>query len=411
MAFRLWPRPSPDRFARRALAGLRRLGVEGEVEYRADDFVLVLADGAQRINLANAYADCLQLPPWQRRKALLRFLATATVDRPADAETFEEARPRLMPGIRHVAMLDFLELSQELEAQEPVAEGIRLAWRPFTPQLIVCLCLDAPHGIRLVNEGDLVRWGVSFDDALAIARENLAARTPGGFHEVGNGVYASPWADCYDVARLLLPDLLRPLDVDGEVVTVCPNWNVVLLTGARNHAGLAAVLRACLEAFQAPKPISGQPIVYRYPGWELLPIEKGHPCFGEWRTVRVHELHGSYAGQRKLLTAQHERDLVDVYVGEYNGVERDGAVRSYCVWGRGVVALLPETDVVFFFDPDRPQGQEIVAEVDWDIVQGICGGLMRRTEHRLARWAIDSFPTAEQLATMTAAQQTRETAV
>lgn len=86
------------------------------------------------------------------------------------------------------------------------------------------------------------------------------------------------------------------------------------------------------------------------------------------------------------------------------------AVHSYCVWAKGIVSLLPETDLIAFVDTDRAEGDQMVAEIDWDLVTAYCGPLMSRTEHRLPRHRVESFPTAQQLAAMKAAQAQRSPA-
>src|SRR6185503_6713355 len=174
---------------------------------------------------------------------------------PTAAATFEEARPRLLPGIRHVGVVDWVELSSRLDGRGEPDES--LAWAPFTPHLVICLYLDAEDGMMAVGGNLLRQWGVGFEEALAVARDNLAARSGAPLRRVADGLYDSTWADCYDPARLLLPELLRPLELEGAPVAVCPHWRWLIVTGERNHGGLATALQAALDSLAGPKPVSG----------------------------------------------------------------------------------------------------------------------------------------------------------
>ncbi len=103
---------------------------------------------------------------------------------------------------------------------------------------------------------------------------------------------------------------------------------------------------------------------------------------------------------------------LDLFVAIFGAIENreTKAVHSYCVWTKGIVSLLPETDLIAFYDTERPEGEHLLAEIDWDLVTAYCGPLMSRTEHRLPRHRVESFPTAEQLAAMKAAQIQRSPA-
>jgi hypothetical protein len=124
----------------------------------------------------------------------------------------------------------------------------------------------------------------------------------------------------------------------------------------------------------------------------------------------VLELAGLYAEQKELLDKVHEKEGVDVFVATYMA-SRHAETESHnsvCSWAKGVPTLLPVAEQVYFYDPDLPEGQKVLAQADWDIVRFHCGQLMTMTDHPLRRWRVEAFPTVEQLEAVRAAQALRD---
>ncbi len=95
---RLFGPASPDRFAGRMIAALRRAGIAESIEWHADDFKLTIGPSNDRvIFLDNTYREYCLVPRSLRAKVIERFarsMATAP-DFPAQ---FEQAREHLCPG-------------------------------------------------------------------------------------------------------------------------------------------------------------------------------------------------------------------------------------------------------------------------------------------------------------------------
>lgn len=98
-----------------------------------------------------------------------------------------------------------------------------------------------------------------------------------------------------------------------------------------------------------------------------------------------------------MLDAIHEKEQLDIYVGSFSAFEskETGKLRSYCVCTRGVLSLLPRTDLIGFCDVNLPEGQQLLGLFNWERVKAVCGHLLKKTEDILPRYRVEQFPTEE----------------
>ena len=55
-------------------------------------------------------------------------------------------------------------------------------------------------------------------------------------------------------------------------------------------------------------------------------------------------------------------------------------------------AILPKTDLVMFYDPDKPEEQRLAASGKWERVQAVMGDLMLDTKMFPPRFYVSRFP-------------------
>ena len=80
----------------------------------------------------------------------------------------------------------------------------------------------------------------------------------------------------------------------------------------------------------------------------------------------------------------------------YSGVADDkGNLFSYCVWSKGVVALLPQTDKIWFVEEG---GEPHLAA--WERVVDVCDHRMKAQGWYPERWFVEDYPTPEELQKM-----------
>jgi hypothetical protein len=303
-------------------------------------------------------------------------------------------------------MYEALRLQAQLEGlKNPGPSGYALGSR-----LWLSAFLEYPDSTSVVTVSDVQSWGSSSERCLELALENLAARSKDGLVKIGEGIYHSPWQDCYDPTRILLRDVLGPLDIKGDPVAFAPDWNHLIITGSEDLEGLADCLIFAMKILaEEPRPMTALPLVRRGGQWVDLDLPKGHVVEPLLRKARVLELNHVYGDQAALIEKLHEKDGTDIYVAQYNAShnkEKDD-YDSWAVWSKDVVTLLPRAERAVFFDDDRPEKEKIVADVDWRIVTLHCSSLMKDAGFTPPRYLVDSFPTAERLEAMKAAQPSK----
>jgi uncharacterized protein YtpQ (UPF0354 family) len=386
---RLLGRPDQDDFARMVTDALRRAGNTDPVDYDPQGFKLVMAGGTQ-FYLANAYGDYLKAPRQQRADVLARYAASWTTATDGQVP-LEEALPNLVPIVRARNFYDITKLRSRVEGhKEPDVPLL-----PLADHLAVSLAVDSPANIRYVGQDDLSAWGISFEDALESARDNLWNASGGKFANPAAGVYLASWNDSYDSSRLFLYDLLWHLDVDGDHVAAVPNRETLIVTGSEDYGGLAMMAKLCAKAQDEPRPTSCIPVILKDKEWVTYQPEPGHPEYESFKKLRIIEDARDYAEQGELLERWHNATGEEVFVASYGTAKREDAdaYTSYSVWTEGVTTLLPKTDEVAFV-----QGKRVLGRAPWNEVRQIAGDLMQQLDMYPRRFKVEKFPSAEQLA-------------
>ena len=230
--------------------------------------------------------------PWQRAAVTRKFLASL----PGEARSAEDDRGSVDPTSSPASetpscsrLSDSRARLEGLKNRRPERLSPRLpplaGWLPRLPRTRPA---SSPSS-------DLEAWGASSERCLELALENLAARSKDRLVEVAEGFYHSPWQDCYDPARILLRDILGPLDIKGDPVAFAPNWNHLLVTGSEDLEGLAGGLIFAMKVLaEETRPMTALPLVRRGGEWVDLDLPKGHVVEPLLRKARVLELSSVY---------------------------------------------------------------------------------------------------------------------
>jgi hypothetical protein len=391
---RLLRRPGRDDFAQMVMDAIRRAGYTDPIQYDRQTFKLVMA-GGNHAYLANAYSDCLKAPNRQRAQIVARYAAAwVTVRQRSVAREplpLEEVLPNLLPIVRTRSFHDTLRLQARVERLEE--QDVPLV--PLADHLAVSLAVDWPTTSTYVDREKLSGWGISFDDALESARDNLWKASGGRFTRPVAGVYIAPWREDYDSSRLFLYDLLWHLDVNGDHVAAVPSRETLIVTGSEDYAGLAMMAELCEKLQNCPRPISCIPVILRGKTWATYQPETGHPECESFKKLRIIEEARDYADQNQLLSRLHHIIGDDVFVAPYLAVKYDaiGTYTSDTVWTEGISILLPKADRVAF---DR--NGRIVGKAPWERVREIVGDLMQPLDMHPVRFKLERFPSPQQLA-------------
>lgn len=395
---RLWGRPTRDDFAQMVIKVMRARGEARPIRYDAEGFKLRIGEEPSAVAwLANGYEEYLRSPRRRRRDVLRRYAVGPMAE--AESDRLEDILPRLLPRVRDRFFYTAMPLRLELEGIPSPRGGL---FRPIAEHLALGLVQDLPEHIIEVPADVFDRWGIPFEEALEIARENLRGLSAEPFERVRPGVYVSPWRDNHDAARLILTEPLRRLMVRGDPVVMVANRDTLIVTGTDDIAGLEAMAVMTETLLDEPRAITGIPVcLLDDDAWAPFVPEPDHPLCTRFAALRVATLAGEYGRQKQLLDALHEKRGEDVFVASYQGrIAEDGSeVMSFCAWTREVTTLLPRTDRILFVDPEAPEEKRVVPAT-WEQAEALVGELMKPVETYPPRYRVEAFPTEEQLATL-----------
>jgi hypothetical protein len=393
-------KPEKHKFASAIIKAARRAGQERELHYDQDRFRLVIGDAqsGSQFNLQNVYEEYLSAGFFQRRMLLGRYvqlIAGFQID-PIPG-TFREAQGQLLPRVREDSYLGMMKLYFEVEGlkfPEPIQ-------RALAEHLTVELVYDLPHAITTIRSETLAEWGVGPDLALDVAFGNLQHGSAPRFESPARGVYVSAWKDNHDASRLVLLDLIRELEVRGEHVAMVPHRDLLIVTGSEDVPGLERMAALSEAALSGARFMSAIPVCLQWDRWIPFRLPEDHRLRGRFELLRAHTLLRDYGEQGRLLEQLHEKTGEDIFVATYSATqdEKTGQIRSYCVWSKGVRALLPRAETVYFFDGERPEAERIVG-APWKRVQELAGSLMIEQAISPTRYLVQEFPTREMLAKM-----------
>lgn len=380
-------KPSQAQFAEMVRRAFEAAGFAG-LEYREEEFALKMPGRETTIFLSNLYSNYCNAPRKHRQEVIDKLIAGigSVPDIPAN---FAAARPNLMPAVRDAAYESLSELLPGRDRKDP---EFMWAYKPLTGDLVVGVVYDTEHNISSLPQKNLAEWGVSLDEALAAAKENLWDRTdPNKFNGAG-GVYVGEWGDSYDSSRILLTEFIYRLDVDGDPVAYVPNRDSLMVTGKRNTSGLQVLLKVGGENhFKAGHPVSPDLYVLEDGVWKTY-IPEDASLREMWKATRRNRDGLDYQHQKKLLEKVRKDD---VFIANFMMFkQQDGSGFSACVWAKDVDTSLPRAEFLGFAVSEDDQFM-----VSWDAAVAVVGKLMQQEEGLVpVRYRVREFPSDAQVA-------------
>jgi hypothetical protein len=234
--------------------------------------------------------------------------------------------------------------------------------------------------------------GLEPESALALALGNLRPRSASAFAPLRPGVFVSQWRDGHDASRLLFPDLISALPVQGDPVVMVPTRDTLLIAGADDRDALHALADAAAETLSTTdQPLSARPLRLSDGKWidfalddeDLAPFTD--LMRGQWTR--------EYAEQKQLLDQLHAQSGDDILVAAYAPMQNRNTGKPFCMtfWVDGFVNLLPRADSVVL----KSAAEVIVAP--WRAAKAIIGHRLISTDHYPIRHRAESFPDAAEL--------------
>jgi hypothetical protein len=203
--------------------------------------------------LANAYAAFCRAEKQERPAILRQFLMSWASLGNELPDEFDDVKSDLLPVLR--ARTYFEVDLKRVAAAEKIPD---IPYSIIADSLCATLVYDLPASMRQINQENLDKWGVSFYEAMEVAKANLQETTK-QVAQIG-GLYAMMHGDSYDAARLLLTDSIRKLDVKGDVIAMAPNREALFIAGSDDEEALQAMVELTKKEFQHERFISAIPL-------------------------------------------------------------------------------------------------------------------------------------------------------
>jgi hypothetical protein len=382
-------RADKDRFAELMIAALRKAGVSDEIRYEPEEFCLQIGSSGAEFHLGNAHTEYGRARRNKRQAVLGRYASVAsTLNEPPFPDSFDAMRPNLLPQIRRRSFYD----------AEPGKDPPKIC-RVFSEHLAVGIVVDFPD--RIVEPNDpFEKWGVTFDEELEIAAENLWKRSTERFLEIAPGFWQSPWRDNHDASRLFLTNLVRQIRVKGDPVCMVPNRDVLLVTGSEDVAGLSMMAALTEKSFEGGRAISAIPVTLDGDRWNPFMVSAEHPAFNSFRRLHTLSLGRAYRDQNSALDKWKKKNGIDVYIATFMIVpmKETNTLRSVSTWSEGISTLLPVADTVGFVRFDwsgKPKAETF--EAPWERVIATVGHRMKPHETYPPRYFVETFPSDTEL--------------
>jgi hypothetical protein len=254
----------------------------------------------------------------------------------------------------------------------------------------------------MVSDSELEDSNTTFESALDQGLQNLRARSAAALEPLSPGLFASPWLDGHDAARLMLPDLMRRVPVRGEVIAMAPNRDVLLVTGSDDVSGLDAMVRVAAAALRQPNAIHG--FAFKLVDDRLTPWlpDRRDPNFKQFATLRVQSLASSYGDVKDALDASLTSQEDVVFISEFETMfePETQELSSFSTWVQGVPSLLPRTERVVLVG-ELPTGEsEVAADVEWEQLERVVRPLMAKTDYYPEYVRVSGFPSEPQIRTL-----------
>jgi hypothetical protein len=390
--FGLFGKPSHKKFAQIVADAAKQAGVTDELTFQEADFSLRHAKGI--FSLGNLYDDYCAADREHKRTLLDNFVS-AMVDRNSSV-TRDEAFENCVAVIRERALFAFMDLRSQLESMKPAA----VAFEPVSDWFVRSIVIDAPGFMKMVTRDHLSEWNVTFDELFEAGMERLRDCTPAKFAEQ-DGYFVGQWKDDYDSSRILVPELFEDLPVEGQPVFCTPNRLTLLVADSSDERSVVAMLTKAEEITRSePRPYNPAPLTYASGELVDFEVSENSPVYPALQRVKTLTHLGYSDEQKELLEALHKKLGKDIFIAKFTMYElKSGGYLSMSVWSKGVVTLLPKTDVIMFFDGNKTEVERMVA-VKWEDAQTVVGDLMLDAGMCPPRFYVSKFPSEEQLAEM-----------
>lgn len=387
-------KPTLEEFAKKVMTALEKGGAR-ELQFDAAQNAIRVGPTDGTFYLANAFADYVAADRKARDGVIHRYVSSFLQHKPMPKD-FASVKSFLMPTLKDPAFFSMAQLLMRVNGQDD--SKFHTPTMPITGGLHASVAFDTENSIMNANQSSLDDWGVTFEEAFQVAILNLREKTdPNAIKQIAPGLFIGQWNDSYDSARMLLPDILHRLSLNGDPVVFVPNRDQLWVTGKYNKDGISAMLVHGKQShFDQGHSLSPNLFLHTDGEWQTyLPLEEDLQKLAVGMRRQRDGL--DYTQQKDYLDQLYKLRNVDIFVANCMLYKRkDESLFTGCAWTKGVESLLPETDVIAFV-VDVEKKDKFIA--DWSLATQLVGHLLKPEPDLFpVRYRVTEFPTGDQLA-------------
>lgn len=334
--FDKFSKPKLDAYAIEFIRQLKSVGDQRNWQFDsgAKRLVEVTPEGGGSgalIELGNLHGEYAAAAP-SARDALLQRHARGMQPKKIP-DNFAHAEGKILP----VLIVDSARGTPAiLDAQRKRPDRIQWPSMPLFARVEVALAYDTADSMIHINGATLESWKKQLGEVLPVAMKNLQRATPRSMKVLEGGVYSAAFGDSYDAARLLLTDWILTHHVKGQPLAMVPNRNTLLVTGADNEVGVAAMISMAEKQLQQPRAVSPLLLRLNETVWE--------PYFPAAHAERLTRWHwqsriADHADQKKQLDQWFKQRGEDIFVATFV-VKQDNlskTIASHCSGPKGYI--------------------------------------------------------------------------
>lgn len=386
--------------ARRYIKALREAGeLRQMVHVPAERVVAVLDEHGKRSQVAflgNLERE-INRASEAEHEAIYRRYAASQMDTAVEnrSKDYAAIRPTLRILLKDETYPAYIALQTLVDL--PDGKPSSNVYEPIVGDVIACCVQEQNNGLRFVTETDLIDWGVSAEQVLRDARDNVCVLACEVHSSSSGHAYFVFANDSFQAARLVHAALFKDRPARGMWVAVVPDRDTYFLAESEDLEGLAGLARLAERQFEeGDRLISGTPFVMRDGTWQVFdPPEAVRVAFAN---VARRFAASRWKDYKAVLERDLQRREDDAFVASLNVYQNDEtkAYWSDVIWSKGVDTILPPADRVVFFEGDGLP----LRLAAWPDVMRVMGSSMQKLDGLPDRFRVNTFPRTEQMAAM-----------
>lgn len=272
----------------------------------------------------------------------------------------------------------------------------------YEADLAVGFCIEQEKSINIVRKCDVKEWGLSNEELLEIAKNNVLKKKP-FFNKIRDGVLASTLNNTCDSALMLFKDEILQLDLVGNPTIFFLSRDCLLVTGSSDEAGMFCCIDVMLNSKEDYLTANTYALIDGE--WQHAILKGEHELIKEYKCLSLHEKkQNTNKFLENLATLCYVNDSVTSEIGVGH---KDGLDFTYAPWMETEKNWIPKVDRIILGPwENRNANEEQMALMldeltfDWEVVTQVCASNIKELNFFHEIWEFQGFPTDAEIKKM-----------